>query len=557
MKKNIKLYTIVLLVLFSSLFGQEIFALDGYVNEKVDVTFYFNSPVPVAAQIQFESNVSLSKNTDIVGDPVNEVYKNEFSSTTSFTPTTPGNYTVTAKVKASDEAGNPVIIPSKTITVTVGNRPAPEKPIDKPVERPADKRSSNNFLNSLSVSPGGINFNKNTGSYQVIVDNSVSSLSISGSAEDSKASVSGTGSKNLSVYDNKFTVTVNAENGAAKYYTITVIRRDSDGNTAPLSTNNNLSSLTVSGCDLGFSADKLAYECEVDNLIDSVDVVATQDDSKATVQVIKPDSLVVGPNEIKVIVTSESDATKEYVINVTRSSDAPTVEMADLADALKKLTSDEISVVADASGVISKDIISQIKESKIILNVIKKNEAGDIVYQWKFDGSKIVDTFDIKLNLKFNENIDKFDKLSNYAKGMVLTFDENKELPKNTQVGIFVGEEFSKDALLNLYYYDSEADSLTLQQKDISIVDGFVWINLEHTSQYFLTPVTVVGIKSSISAFDDLWVVSTAALTTITMIALLVIISDKRKIKKMQDRISLSRPALSEQDSTQELVFKD
>jgi hypothetical protein len=58
-------------------------------------------------------------------------------------------------------------------------------------------KSTNNFLSSLSINQGTINFNKTTTSYTVIVNNDITSVVLNATAEDPKATVSGTGTKNL------------------------------------------------------------------------------------------------------------------------------------------------------------------------------------------------------------------------------------------------------------------------------------------------------------------------------------------------------------------------
>ena len=60
----------------------------------------------------------------------------------------------------------------------------------------------------------------------MIVDSSVSSVAISASAIDSKASVSGTGTVNLQNGNNDITIAVKAENGHVRNYIIHVVRQD-------------------------------------------------------------------------------------------------------------------------------------------------------------------------------------------------------------------------------------------------------------------------------------------------------------------------------------------
>jgi len=86
--------------------------------------------------------------------------------------------------------------------------------------------SSDANLSSLSVpgytlTPG---FNASTTSYSVSVANNVSSVTINATANHGAATVSGTGTKSLSVGSNPFDVVVTAEDGTIKTYTVTITR---------------------------------------------------------------------------------------------------------------------------------------------------------------------------------------------------------------------------------------------------------------------------------------------------------------------------------------------
>jgi hypothetical protein len=93
------------------------------------------------------------------------------------------------------------------------------------VERPVDNRSKNNNLKSISVE--GYQLEKvNNNNYTLNVSNSVTSVKIIAVAEDSKASVSGTGVYDLKVGENKITVTVTAENGSKNTIIVKITRKD-------------------------------------------------------------------------------------------------------------------------------------------------------------------------------------------------------------------------------------------------------------------------------------------------------------------------------------------
>jgi hypothetical protein len=88
--------------------------------------------------------------------------------------------------------------------------------------------SSNANLSALKISGGTLSpaFSPSVTSYTVNVPNDVKVGTISATAQDSKATFSVTGSKNLSVGKNVRTVIVTAENGTTKTYTITINRSE-------------------------------------------------------------------------------------------------------------------------------------------------------------------------------------------------------------------------------------------------------------------------------------------------------------------------------------------
>lgn len=94
------------------------------------------------------------------------------------------------------------------------------------VTNPSTSVSSNANLSSLKVSAGSLSpsFSPSRTSYTVNVGEDVKVCTISATPQDSAATVSVGGSKNLSVGKNVRTVTVTAENGTTKTYTITINR---------------------------------------------------------------------------------------------------------------------------------------------------------------------------------------------------------------------------------------------------------------------------------------------------------------------------------------------
>ena len=93
--------------------------------------------------------------------------------------------------------------------------------------KPTLDGSPNNKLSGLGVEGFVLTptFNRDTESYDLIVDPSVASVKVVAAAIDSKATVSGTGTIDLQSGINEVTVSVKAENGHLRNYVLNVIRQ--------------------------------------------------------------------------------------------------------------------------------------------------------------------------------------------------------------------------------------------------------------------------------------------------------------------------------------------
>ncbi|MBO5358249.1 MAG: cadherin-like beta sandwich domain-containing protein [Clostridia bacterium] len=230
-------------------------------------------------------------------------------------------FTATFKVK-SVATGTNIKISCTGVTATDGSA-------DKNIgtitysKTVAEPLSTENKLESLTVDNATISpaFSANTTSYTASVPFSVSKLSVSAKAADSKAKVS-INSPNLKAGGTtKVTVTVTAESGAKKTYTISV-EREADPN-YQASRNANLSNITVEGFLLSpvFNTDKTDYIVWTPYETTSVKVKGTASDKKASVEVVGGDYLAAGQdNTVKVICTAENGNKKEYIVIVKRAA---------------------------------------------------------------------------------------------------------------------------------------------------------------------------------------------------------------------------------------------
>jgi len=231
-------------------------------------------------------------------------------------------FTVTFKVNSALAVGTKISVAYTDVVATDGNTDADAvtATYSATIAAPASK---DNTLKSLNVSNATISpaFNSNTTEYTAEVPFDVSKLDVKATANDSKAKVS-VNSPNLTPGGTtKVTVTVTAESGAKKTYTISVKRAQDPNYVA--SNNNDLSGITVDGFLLSpvFSADNTKYVIWLPYETEPVTISGTPADSKASVTVEGGDALTAGAeNEIKVICTAEDGTQKVYTVIAKRAA---------------------------------------------------------------------------------------------------------------------------------------------------------------------------------------------------------------------------------------------
>lgn len=96
--------------------------------------------------------------------------------------------------------------------------------------------SKDNNLKSLSIDGLKLepSFNKDTTDYKVTAESNTTEIKINAALSDSKASLSGTGTFKVTEGENKFTITVEAENGSVKKYNILINVTDPNPITAKI-----------------------------------------------------------------------------------------------------------------------------------------------------------------------------------------------------------------------------------------------------------------------------------------------------------------------------------
>ena len=155
-----------------------------------------------------------------------------------------------------------------------------------------EAKSSNSKLASLEVVGHTLNptFNANTKSYTVTVPADTTSVQVNATKADPKATLTLPGTNGLvtlSGNSTNATVKVTAENGSSTNYVVTINKQTTEPVVTEKSNDATLKVLDVSGFSLNpaFSPDGTNYSMRVNNNITALNVTATPNHDKATVQV--------------------------------------------------------------------------------------------------------------------------------------------------------------------------------------------------------------------------------------------------------------------------------
>lgn len=459
------------------------------------------------------------------------------SSTTSYTlantdadSITIGATTSDSKATLSGTGKKSLAYGSNSFNVVVTAESGAKKTYSISISR-NDYRSVNNDLKSLVVEGYDLIFDKDKLTYTVIVDNVVTAVNITAQAADEKAKVTGTGTKSLKIYSNIINIDVTAENLTKKTYMINVVRRDVAGIAGDLSQDNKLKSLTVENYPFDFDSDTLEYSIDVENWIETVSVAAELNDSKASLLISNPDELIVGPNEILIKVYSESADERIYKIIVNRQGDNPVVAVERIVELLPRIEAENIEITSKDPKSLTMDIWNELAKTSKNYMFSVKNELNETLYMWTFDGDSIKENEIIDFDVQFNStDRELIRSLLNYRESILLNLAHSGPIPQGLILRINVSNLYNDESILYLYYFNSESEKLEDKSLELVVKDGYVEVNLDHASQYVLTPV-------KLSLFDNIGLLLVGIIAILFFIVILMFISMSMKIKTLKRRL--------------------
>lgn len=175
-------------------------------------------------------------------------------------------------------------------------------------EKPEE--SNNKNLESLTLGDGlelTPAFSSDVTEYTLTVGDDVTSIDVTGVAEDENAKVEVTGNDNLLMGENTIEIKVTAEDGTERTYTITVTKGEA-GETVVNGIG--LSELSVEGYTLSpeFSSNVYEYTLDVpDTSVTNLTINAKSNLETAVIEIAGNNELVLGENIITILVKSENE----------------------------------------------------------------------------------------------------------------------------------------------------------------------------------------------------------------------------------------------------------
>ncbi len=257
-------------------------------------------------------------------------------------PSTPGTYTVSFNVNGTTVNSTVVVNSASTNTgnssgSSTGNSSTGSSSTgstgstgNTSSSSTTATESSNANLSNLGIRPNDFSgFRPGTTTYNVTVPEDVESVEVYATAQDSGATISGTGNKTLEYGANALNVVVTAEDGTTKTYTINVTREGSEQseeqpeeNTENTEVVNGLSNITIKDVELepAFSVDVYEYTVDYIGEATSLDIQAVATDPSYTVEILGNEELKEGENTITILVSdSEGNNVATYQLTVNKS----------------------------------------------------------------------------------------------------------------------------------------------------------------------------------------------------------------------------------------------
>ena len=411
MRKKIKVLSILILtVLFIIICKSNVKAASASISvSKTSITL--GETVTITTTINGASwDISLSGAiSPSYADTTDDAENGTKTYTASFTPSSTGSYTIKLSGNVTDSNDNRASVSDQvTINVSQGSSSSSSGSSSSTGSTSnnstSSEKSNNANLSNLGIRPNDFTgFKPGTTTYNVTVPEDVESVEVYATAADSKATISGTGTKTLQKGANTLSVVVTAEDGTTKTYTINVTRegeteeQEEEENQPTEETTeikNGLSNIIIGDLELSpsFATDTYEYTVKYIGEDTSLNIQAVATDPSYTVEVLGNEELKEGENIITILVTDEEGnniATYQLTVNKSLVDEE--------ALAREEKQQEQRKMLMIAGGIVAVIVIIVI----IIIIKRKRNKA----YAEEFSGVPFAGINDEDYNNSYDYNI--------------------------------------------------------------------------------------------------------------------------------------------------------
>lgn len=320
----------------SCLIFASVFMFVGMIGVKaINITITGNNTVNLNKTIDITFTISgysdnIGRGTVTIDYPSNLLRCNsncprsvEVTGNTSFTYQFIAIANGTATIKALNYNGDDA---TKTITIGSSNPKPPQSSSTTTTTTTTTQapKSSNNNLKTLKIMGDDGNevvlspsFSSNVYTYEANVDSTVRTISIDATLEDEKANMVISNNANdelVAGENNRITITVTAEDGSKRAYTINIARE-------ALTADATLKELIIREVkSFKLEDDKFTYNVKIKKGISELTLNYVLQDENATVEIEGNENLKDG-SKIKITVTAEDGTKKVYTLNISVESD--------------------------------------------------------------------------------------------------------------------------------------------------------------------------------------------------------------------------------------------
>ena len=308
-------------------------------------------------------------------------------------------------------------------------------------------KSTNADLDDLGVTGYTISpsFDKDTLSYTVTVPANVDKAAITAELADDRATLTGTGEKDLNYGDNTFSVVVTAEDETTtKTYTVKITREKK--------TDATLSDIKVDGVSIpGFDPDTTEYTIDpVNSDVDSIVIDATLSDPDATLTGTGTKTVQTGENSFDIIVTAQDGTTeKTYTVNVKKNS-------SDSSLSGITITSDPVGTFEPSfdPAVTEYTYIADPDEDEVVISATPNQDGATVAGEGTFNPQ---DTDTVELIVTAEDGT-----TTTYVIHLENAKSTNANLSDLEVTGETLSPDFDKDTLSYTVTVDSDTDKATI-----------------------------------------------------------------------------------------------